>query len=97
MKDTTTKPLTISCNELEEGIDLEIIYTEGYYANGNWEYQGDYIEPEIVRIKRGVLEERVGEDVDSDMLLRFFDIEQLLDESEIVVNEQRFGQIKDLI
>lgn len=91
MKNTTTKPLTISCTELEEGIDLDIIFIDGRMVGRSWDYEGDYIEPELVAIKRE------QDDIDPDMILRFFDIEQLLDEREIVVNEQMFGEIKDLI
>lgn len=91
MRDTTTKPLTISCTELEDGIDIDIIFIDGRMVGRSWDYEGDYIEPELVAIKRE------ADDIDPDILLRFFDIEQLLDEREIVVNEQMFREIKDLI
>lgn len=91
MKDTTTKPLTISCTELEDGIDLDIIFIEGRMVGRSYDYEGDYIEPELVAIKHE------QDDIDPDILLRFFDIEQLLDEREIVVNEQMFREIQDLI
>jgi hypothetical protein len=87
MKDTTT----IICEELEDNICIEICYEPPTFRNRTHDYEGDPVDAVIDWMK---CDDR---HVNSDDVLNFFDLEQLLDNSEIEVNGSEFQKFKAAI